>query len=54
MNNNSKILFNREILDIKKDNCDEDDLAEAVFVYIHSVQEALADYVESVSNRLGE
>lgn len=42
----SNLLYNREILDINKDNYTEDDFLEAVFVYIYSFRELFADYIE--------
>ena len=45
MGNNPKLLFNREILDLKKNNASEDDFVEAVFVYINSVKELLATII---------
>lgn len=42
------ILFNREILDIKKENFSEDDFAEAVFVYIYSIKELIGTLVEKM------
>lgn len=43
-----KILFNREILDLKKDNATEDDFVEAMFVYINSIKELLATLIEEI------
>lgn len=42
----SNLLYNREILDINKDNYTEDDFLEAVFVYIYSFRELFANYIE--------
>ena len=46
MGNNPKLLFNREILDLKKDNASEDDFVEATFVYINSIKELLATVIK--------
>ena len=45
---NNKILFNKEILDIKKTNATEDDFVEAVFVYTYSIKELLASLLEGL------
>ena len=37
------MLFNREMLDLKHDNYTQDDFAEAIFVYLHSFRELLAE-----------
>ena len=42
----SNLLYNREILNINKDNYTEDDFLEAVFVYIYSFRELFANYIE--------
>ncbi len=43
-----KLLFNREILDLNKENFTEDDFAEAVFVYIYAIKELIGNYVDVV------
>ena len=43
---NSKMLFNREILDLKKENATEDDFVEAMFVYSYSIKELFASLIE--------
>lgn len=45
-NNKTKVLFNREITDINKEECSEDDFVEAMFVYINSIKELLASYID--------
>ena len=45
-NNKADILYNREVLDINKENYTEDDFAEAVFVYTYAIKELMAGYVE--------
>ena len=48
---NTSLLINSEILDAKQvDKCSEDDFYEALFVYIHSIQESLG----VVLNKLGD
>lgn len=44
--NSSKILFNREILDLKKEDATEDDFVEAMFVYSHTIKELLASLID--------
>lgn len=46
--NNPKILFNREILDLKKADSTEDDFVEAMFVYSYSIKELLASLVDGL------
>lgn len=43
---NAKVLFNREILDTQKNDSTEDDFMEAIFVYINSIKELIADLIE--------
>ena len=47
-NVNPKVLFNREILDLNKEEFTEDDFAEAVFVYINAIKELIGNYVDIV------
>ena len=44
--NSSKILFNREILDLKKEDATEADFVEAMFVYSYSIKELLASLID--------
>lgn len=41
-----KVLFNREILDVRESGYSTDDFLEAILVYIHSIRELIASYVE--------
>lgn len=41
-----KLLYNREISDLNKENYTEEDFLEAVFVYISSFRELFASYIE--------
>ncbi len=52
LNINKEILLNREILDLNSNNISDEDFVEAVFVYIHAIQESLGDYFEVVSKYL--
>ncbi len=47
-NNQNKILINKEIKDLKNENSTEDDFIEAVLVYIHSIEESLANYIDKI------
>lgn len=47
----SNFLFNKEILDIKEGVSTEEDFVEAMFVYVLSIQESLASYIEINENR---
>ena len=42
-----KVVFNREIVDLKKETPTEDDFVEAMFVYINMIQEMLSDYIDN-------
>lgn len=46
-----KILFNKEILDVKNSSSEED-FTEAMFVYIHSIEESLGEYIDMISKIL--
>lgn len=48
-NLDSKILLNNAIIKTKSDNT-YDEFVEAIFVYMHSIQESLAEYLESIIN----
>ena len=52
LNLNDTILFNREILDLNSGNVSDDDVVEAMFVYIYSLREALSIYFNTVSKIL--
>ena len=52
INLKEKILFNREILDLNKDIVSDDDFVEAMFVYVHSIQESLGEYFNEISKYL--
>ena len=41
-----EMLYNREILDMNKQEYTEDDFSEAVLVYCYSIRELLAEYLE--------
>lgn len=42
------VLFNREILDLKKDEATEADFVEAMFVYSYSIKELIASLVDGL------
>ena len=44
------LLINRELVDVRKDNYTEDDFAEAVIVYINSIQDSLCDYASGITD----
>lgn len=45
-------LFNKEILDLNTDNISDEDFTEAMFVYIHTIQELVGAYFNKVSEVL--
>ena len=44
LNVDNEMLLNKEITDLNKYNYTEDDFAEALIVYINSIQNSLCDY----------
>lgn len=42
------VLFNSEILDLKKEDATEDDFVEAMFVYSYSIKELIASLVNGL------
>ena len=44
------LLFNREIIDINKENYTQDDYVEAVYAYIQMFKEVLSSYILSNYN----
>lgn len=52
LNIHDEMLFNKEILDLKKVSPSEDDFVEAVFVYLHTIQESLGVYFLNLQNIL--
>lgn len=51
-NHNSKTLFNREVVDVNEMNYAEEDFIEAIYVYIYSIKELLADLVLDTTENL--
>ena len=47
--NKSEILFNRELLDLKKETSTESDFVEAMFVYAYSIKELVALLISNFS-----
>lgn len=47
---NNEILLNKEVTDLNKDNYTEDDFAEALIVYINSIQNSLCDFSNKLSD----
>ena len=50
INVKNDILINRELVDVKKDEYTEDDFAEAVIVYVNSIQDSICDYVNGITD----
>lgn len=48
----NNIILNKELLDLEKENYTEDDFAEAIIVYINSIQNSICDYSLEVSKML--
>lgn len=48
----NNIILNKELLDLEKENYTEDDFAEAIIVYINSIQNSICDYSLEVSKIL--
>ena len=50
LNVDNKMLINKELLDVNKENYTEDDFAEAIIVYINSIQNSLCDFDNKLSD----
>ena len=50
INNNHNLLFNREIIDINKENYTLDDFLEAIFVYLHMLLDSTASFALKIAN----
>ena len=46
----NEILISKELLDINKKNYTEDDYAEAILVYINSIQNSLCDFNDKLAD----
>lgn len=46
----NEVLLNSELLDTEKEDYTEDDFAEAVIVYVNSIQNSLSDYNIGISD----
>ena len=54
INVDNEVIINRELVDVKQDNYTEDDFAEAVAVYVNSIQESICDYSVGITKILDE
>lgn len=45
-------ILNKELLDLNKDDYTEDDFAEAIIVFINSIQNSICDYSNGISMML--
>lgn len=50
LNVNNELLLSRELVDLNKENYTEDDFAEAIIVYINSIQNSLCDFSDRLSD----
>lgn len=50
LNVKNDILLSKELVDLNKDNYSEDDFAEAVIVYVNSIQNSLCDFSNKLSD----
>ena len=46
----NNIITNRELIDINNNNYTEDDFAEAIIVYINSIQNSICDFSSGVAD----
>ena len=51
-NSEFKTLFNREVIDLNNENYAESDFVEAIYVYIYSIKESLADLISNLTDDL--
>ena len=47
---NNELLLNKEVVALNSDNYTEDDFAEALIVYINSIQNSLCDFSNKLSD----
>lgn len=52
INVDSTILYNREILDLNKEEISDTDFVEAMFVYTNTIQELIGKYFNSIAKIL--
>lgn len=52
--NEHELLLNREILDVSKNDKTLDDFLEAVYVYIHTLNDQYISFAEKISNEFYE
>ena len=45
IDNDDEILYNKEMLDVEKEDQTEDDFVEATFVYLSSIKEVISKYL---------
>ena len=48
----STLLYNREILDLNKEEISDEDFVEAMYVYIHTIQELIGKYFNKTAKIL--
>lgn len=48
----NEVILNTELLDIKNESYTEDDFAEAIIVFINSIQNSICDYANGITNLL--
>ncbi len=52
LNISNEPILNKEILDLKNNNYSQDDFAEAIIVFIISIQNSICDYSNGISDLL--
>lgn len=52
LNIDNSLLYNKEILALSNEDISDEDFVEAMFVYTHSIQEAIGKYFNEVSKIL--
>ena len=48
LNLDDRILINKEIINIEQSKDNMDDFVNSVFIYVHSIEESLATYMEAI------
>lgn len=48
----NEVILNTELLDIKNESYTEDDFAEAIIVFINSIQNSICDYANGITSLL--
>jgi 4-hydroxy-3-methylbut-2-enyl diphosphate reductase IspH len=54
LNLDEEILYNKAVLNVNSGSSTEDEFVDAVFVYLHSIEESLSEYFEGIVDNFYE